>query len=237
MPQPSRRVLGKAAAVAVAAMVLGACGSAPAVPPSITLTFIRHAQSEANAAGVIDTAIPGPNITAEGEQQAQKAANELRGNDYDGIYASPIIRTQETAAPLAKDLDEQVDVLPGLREISAGRFEGQPEAAAAATYFVAPMAWLHGDRNATIPDSVNGNEFNDQFTAAVQKIYESGDKKPVAFSHSAAIMLWTLMNVKNGKDSLLATHPLPNTGRVMIEGNPVTGWTLVNWDGITQFGP
>jgi broad specificity phosphatase PhoE len=237
MPQLSRRVLGKAAAVAVAAMVVGACGSAPPAPPSITLTFVRHAQSEGNASGLIDSSVPSPNITAEGEQQAQKVANELRGNDYDGIFASTMVRTQETAAPLAKDLGEQVDVLPGLREISAGRFEGQPEAAAAATYFVAPMAWLQGNRNAAIPDSVNGNEFNDEFTAAVQKIYDSGDKKPVAFSHSAAIMLWTLMNVKNGKDSLLSSHPLPNTGRVVIQGNPITGWTLVDWDGITEFGP
>jgi broad specificity phosphatase PhoE len=235
MTQLTRRALGRAAAMAAAAMVLGACGSTPPEPASITLTFVRHAQSEGNASGLIDTAVPGPNITAEGEQQAQKAANQLRGNDYDGIYASTMVRTQQTAAPLAGDLGEQVDVLPGLREISAGRFEGQSEAAAATTYFVAPMAWLQGNRNATIPDSVNGNEFNDQFTSAVQKIYDSGDKKPVAFSHSAAIMMWTLMNVKNGKTSLLATHPLPNTGRVVIRGNPVTGWTLVDWDGITQF--
>ena len=45
------------------------------------------------------------------------------------------------------------------------------------------------------------------------------------------------MNVKNPKDSLLSNHPLPNTGRVVIQGNPITGWTLVDWDGITQFGP
>jgi len=25
---------------------------------------------------------------------------------------------------------------------------------------------------------------------------------------------------------------LPNVGRVVITGNPMTGWTLVDWDGI-----
>lgn len=45
-------------------------------------------------------------------------------------------------------------------------------------------------------------------------------------------MVWTLMNVKNPKTGLLASHPLPNIGRVVITGDPVNGWTLVNWDGV-----
>jgi hypothetical protein len=28
---------------------------------------------------------------------------------------------------------------------------------------------------------------------------------------------------------------LPNTGRVVVTGNPMTGWTLVEWDGIRNF--
>ena len=48
------------------------------------------------------------------------------------------------------------------------------------------------------------------------------------------IMLWTMMNVRNPNDSLLAAHPLPNTGRVVLRGNPVNGWTLVDWDGVAQ---
>ena len=45
-------------------------------------------------------------------------------------------------------------------------------------------------------------------------------------------MVWTLMNVKNPKNGLLTSHPLPNIGRVVISGNPTNGWTLVDWDGI-----
>ena len=43
----------------------------------------------------------------------------------------------------------------------------------------------------------------------------------MVFSHLNAIMYWTLMNAKNAKNSLLTSHPLPNTGRVVITGNPV----------------
>jgi broad specificity phosphatase PhoE len=232
---PHRRMLGgKTIAASFAVLLVGACGSGPPPPPSMTLTFVRHAQSEGNASGLVDTAVPGPGLTPLGLEQAQEAADDLRGKDFDGVYASDMVRTQQTAAPLAKDLDEQVQVLPGLREIEAGRFEGTPEAEAA-SYLLAPQQWLEGNRDATIPGSINGNEFNDRFTGAVQKIYDSGDKNAVAFAHGGSIMMWTLMNVQNPKDPLLTTRPLPNTGRVVIKGNPVTGWSLVDWDGIEDF--
>ncbi|HTM86195.1 MAG TPA: histidine phosphatase family protein, partial [Mycobacterium sp.] len=31
-------------------------------------------------------------------------------------------------------------------------------------------------------------------------------------------------------------RPLPNMGRVVLTGNPTTGWELVDWDGIRDFG-
>jgi broad specificity phosphatase PhoE len=226
-------MFARAAAVIVAATVVGACSSPPQ-PETITLTFIRHGESQGNTSGFIDSSVPGPALTPLGVEQAKKAADELRNDGFDGVYASTMVRTQQTAAPLAGDLGDQVEVLPGLREIGAGWFEGKPDSMVG-SYFAAPMQWLQGDRNAQIPDSVNGNQFNDEFTAAVQKIYDSGDKKPVAFSHGGAIAMWTLMNAINGKDSLLTSHPLPNTARVVVKGSPTSGWTLVDWDGITQF--
>lgn len=40
------------------------------------------------------------------------------------------------------------------------------------------------------------------------------------------------MNVKNGKDKLLISHPLPNIGRVMITRSPINSWKLVDWHSI-----
>jgi hypothetical protein len=34
---------------------------------------------------------------------------------------------------------------------------------------------------------------------------------------------------------LATSHPLPNTGRVVISGSPTSGWTLEDWDGIHNF--
>jgi broad specificity phosphatase PhoE len=194
------------------------------------LTLVRHAQSAGNASGFIDTSTPGPELTAKGWCQATLAAGQLSPNHYNGIYASSMIRTQQTAMPMAQALAEPVSVLPGLREIEAGQYEGQPESSAAQTWFAAPQRWLQGDRSARIPGSVDGNEFEARFDDAVQHIYDSGEQNPVAFSHGGAIMLWVLMNVRNPDLSLLTGKPLPNTGHVVLTGNPSDGWTLNEWD-------
>lgn len=197
---------------------------------TITLTLVRHAQSAANTSGLIDTSVPGPELSPRGFCQAAVVAPQLAPNHYDGVYASTMIRTQETAAPTSQVLGEPVTVLPGLREIEAGKFEGTPEADIPQTYFAAPARWIQGDRNARIPGSVNGNEFNARFTEAVQRIYDSGEQNPVAFSHSAAIMFWVLMNARNADPSLLKTKSLTNVGHVVVTGNPSDGWTMTEWD-------
>ena len=231
----SRKVSAAVAAPLVMVM-LAACGTSSAPEArDVTLTFIRHAESEANAAEIASTTVPGPPLTPVGQEQAAALADRLSGEGFDGIYASQMVRTQQSAAPLSKELGEQVTVLPGLNEIPAGWFEGIPVADTSGTFLLGPQAWLKGDRRFGIPGSEDGDEFNGAFTNAVQKIYESGDDKPVAFSSGLAVMMWTLMNARNGKQSLLTDHPLPNTGRVVLTGNPTMGWTLMSWDGITNF--
>jgi len=230
----NRTVIWKALAALVVTITIGACSGSPHVR-SITLTFIRHAESQSNAEHVINTDIPGPSLTEEGQAQAEQLAHQLSRNNFDAVYASDMVRTQQTAQPLAQALDKRVEILPGLREINAGWYNNAPTKGADLTYLLAPADWLNGDRKNAVPGSISGIEFNDQFSAAVQKIYDSGNTKPVAFSHAEAIMYWTLMNVKNPKDSLATSHSLSILGRVVVTGSPSMGWTLVDWDGIRDF--
>ena len=234
MRNRTRTVIWKAAAALAAVVTVGACSGSPQVR-SITLTFIRHAESQSNAQQVINTDIPGPSLSEQGQGQAEQLAHQLSRNNFDAIYASDMVRTQQTAEPLAHALGKSVEILHGLCEIEAGKYNNSPTKRADLTYLVAPADWLNGDVKDAIPGSISGEQFNDRFTAAVQKIYDSGHSKPVAFAHAESIMYWTLMNVKNPKDSLATSHPLPNLGRVVITGSPALGWTLVDWDGIRDF--
>jgi broad specificity phosphatase PhoE len=224
--------VGSTVVCAVIAVCSSVASGMPLQPPqdrTITITFVRHAESVANASGVIDTSTPGPDLTATGYQQAQQAADGVRPGQYDGVYASTMIRTQETGAPTALVENEPVQVLAGLREIEAGAYEGLSGMTAVTDYLQAPNEWLKGDRAARIPGSIDGDEFDSRFDQAVQQIYDSGVTRPVAFSHAVAIMYWTLLNVDNPAPNLLREAPLQNTGRVVVTGSPALGWHLVSW--------
>ncbi|WP_273736588.1 histidine phosphatase family protein [Mycolicibacterium septicum] len=200
------------------------------------ITFIRHGESTANAANVADSSVPGPVLTEKGRQQARDIVKVLGDNNYDAIYASTMVRTQLTAAPMAEYLGLPIQVVPGLQEIEAGIYEGTPESDAVKGYLQAPLKWLQGDLDARIPGSVNGREFDARMDGAIQTMYDNGDRNVAAFSHGGAIMFWVFLNAENADPMWLMTNPLRNTGYVVVEGNPEDGWRVVNWNG-TEIGP
>jgi broad specificity phosphatase PhoE len=226
-----RRALRFVLATIMAALVV----VVSAVPAwAMTLTFVRHAESQANADGIIDTSVPGPGLTPLGQQQAAALAPVLAGNAYDGFYVSSMLRTQQTAQPLVDLLNTDYDILPGLREISAGLFEGSSEDVGFGRlgYALAPVAWTLGARFVPVLGGEDGNAFDARVDRAIRQIYANGDENAVAFSHGATIMFWTMMNVDNPDLGLLLSHQLDNTEQVVIEGSPEEGWTLVSWAGI-----
>lgn len=230
-----RSMVWKAASALAAMVIFGGCSGPKQEADVITVTFVRNGQSQADAAGVINTDIPGPDLTSEGQQQAQRVVRQAGHRNFDSVFSSARAESQQTAAPIASQLQRRVEVVDGLQPIDAGWFNGKPQTMAASTYMLAPMDWLNGDTQNRIPGSVSGKQFNDQFTGAIQKVYSSGHLRPVVFSQGTAIMLWTLLNTSNGNDSFLTVHPLPNIGYVVVTGSPTHGWTLVDWNGIRNF--
>ena len=230
---------GQAVAVVVTAafMFLASAFSAWAAT-NITITFVRHGESQGNASGLIDTKIPGPDLTATGQTQAQTVAGVLAndGLAHDAIFASDMVRTQQTAAPYATATGMPVTVLSGLHEVQAGIFEGQSQDSGFARilYALIPLSWATGNLLMPMPGSpdANGAVFQDRFNGAVDDIYASGAQNPVAFAHGMSIMAWTLMNVENPDLTLMLKHPLGNTDIVKVTGNPEDGWTLENWGGV-----
>ena len=63
---------------------------------SIVLDFIRHGEAGDNT--VVNTLVPGPDLTGAGEVQAQDLVSALSGNGIDDIYASAMIRSQVNAS-------------------------------------------------------------------------------------------------------------------------------------------
>ncbi|MGN0096902.1 MAG: histidine phosphatase family protein [Corynebacterium sp.] len=195
----------------------------------MTVTFVRHGQSTGNASGLIVGTEPGPPLTDLGHEQADAAAARLSDEPFDGVYASSLYRTQQTAEPTAKARGLTVQILPGVAEIPAGTWKGTPESDAFETYLVAPQQWIEGDTSARIPGSISGDEFKARFDGALESVERNGDRNPVIFAHVASIMTWVLMST-DGDNNLFRDQPLRNTGTVVVKGSPTDGWELVKWD-------
>jgi broad specificity phosphatase PhoE len=259
----SKRLRGTVGAVSSAALLF-AVSVVPA--DAMTVTFVRHGESEGNASGLIDTKVPGPPLTDAGWDQADTVGDTLSHNGitYSGVYASTMIRTVQTATPYAADAfhggnqdavtvstdpyhpdtTKDIVVLNGLQEIGAGIFEGssQDSGIGRIGYIVAPLAWTLGLRFVRIPGGEDGNEFEARVNGALDQVATDTDAannpndNALVFSHGATIMFWTMMNVDNPDLSLILTHPLDNTDVVVVESNGDGGWTMKSWAG-TEVGP
>jgi len=89
-----------------------------------TFYFVRHGQSEGNAARVFTGQTDSP-LTALGRQQAAAVADELANVKFDRIVSSDLSRTRDTAEVIAKRHGLPVEVVPELREINVGDRTGK----------------------------------------------------------------------------------------------------------------
>jgi len=198
----------------------------------VRLLLIRHGQTPANVRGELATARPGPGLTPLGEQQAAAIPDAVAGEQIAAIYVSPLVRTSATAAPLARVLGIEPEVLEGLEEIEAGDLEDRNDLPSVMAYVKPAFGWAAGELDARIPGSIDGHEFFARFDGAVERIAaQHPDATVVIVSHGAAIRVWTAARAANlTADSHHIRH-LDNTGVVVMNGSPADGWIAETWAG------
>lgn len=198
------------------------------------LLLIRHGQTPGNVLGQLDTAHPGPGLTKLGERQAEALARSLANEPIDALYASTLVRTQITAAPLGRMHSLDVEVLDGLHEIEAGSLEKQTDHESHKRYMGTVFSWVEGDLDRRMPAGPDGHGFFARYDAAIAHVVErsSGRDATVAVvSHGAAIRTWAGRRAEGADHEFAARHVLANTGIVALEGDPDGGWRLIHWDG------
>lgn len=199
------------------------------------LFLIRHGQTPANVLGSLDTDHPGPGLTTLGEQQAAVIPRALENEAIDAIFASTLLRTQLTAAPLALARGLAVQVSGGLHEIEAGSLEGQSDHASVQHYMETVFAWGAGDLDVRMPGAGTGRDFFDRFDSDIRTV-TSGFETAAVFSHGAAIRVWAAARATNVPPRFAGLNNLDNTGVVELTGSPTEGWTLVSWAGMPVGG-
>jgi probable phosphoglycerate mutase len=88
-----------------------------------TVVLIRHGENEYVKKGRLAGRLPGVHLNDTGRAQAQKLAAHLKEMKLKAIYASPLERAVETAAPLAAMQGLKVILRDGLLELDMGDWE------------------------------------------------------------------------------------------------------------------
>jgi probable phosphoglycerate mutase len=209
------------------------------------LVLLRHGQTHSNVAGALDTGAPGAGLTELGVAQAKAAARVLqeRGEPIEAIYASTLIRTQQTGEPFATSSGLVPVVREGIREIRAGDLEMRTDTESAQRYRHTVAEWIFGDLGARMPGGETGHEFLERYDAVVAEA--AAHEHVLLISHGAAIRAWVSANTDvdragTGADRTSTdaagprqghapTDPLHNTAAIELEGDPTSGWRVLSW--------
>jgi len=205
----------------------------------VRLILVRHGQTSSNVGHHLDTAAPGADLTDLGREQARALVQALAGEPISAIYASDLVRTQQTAAPLAEARELSTEIREGLREIGAGDLEMANDHDSIETYLESALSWADGGLDSRIPGSdENGHDVMARFDAVVEEASTAlaPDRVAVLVSHGAVIRAWCALRCANLDRKFTATNGLSNTGVVVLDGEP-GAWRVLTWQDQAVGGP
>lgn len=196
------------------------------------LYLVRHGRTPSNVARLLDTAVPGADLDDVGHAQASRLVERLDGHHLEAVYASDLVRTQQTLAPLASVRGLEMRILGGLREIQAGDDEMSP---AWQRYVGTLTAWGSGDFAAKVPGGEDAGAFFARYDDAVAQI-ASAAASALLVSHGAALRMWLAARGRGMAIEEIVGRRMGNTTVVTLEGSPETRWEFVDWDEVDHPG-
>lgn len=167
-----------------------------APPGATTILLIRHGES---APAHPDRPFPlrdghgDPELAPEGRAQAERLADRLIGElatglPIDAVYVTTLCRTLQTAEPFLSRSGRTAEVLPELREVHLGEWEGgvlRLRAAAGDPVFLRVLAEERWD---VIPGAEPRDDFDARLVAGVTRIAAAHpDRRVAAFAHGGVI--------------------------------------------------
>ncbi len=168
---------------------------------TLKLYFLRHGQtpySRANAfCGALD-----PDLTPEGLAMAQAFGEHYQSLAWTAVYASPMKRTQATAAPLSQAVGLEMHLRDGLKEIYYGDWEGLTPPDVNAKFHDDYVSWLadpgwhaptRGERGVDIAYRSN------QVLTEIEQTHKIGNILIVSHKATIRIMLCGLLGIDVGR--------------------------------------
>lgn len=192
---------------------------------------IRHGQSEANVPQIWTSAVEGYPLTPLGWEQAAALGVALKDRDVAALYASPLVRAQETAQALGEALGLEPRTLVGIEELHVGVHEG------GSNEDVGPIAigvferwWLHDDLDSGFEGGETGRHIVERMARALDGLADAHDGQTVAMvSHGGAIAVGLTALCPELTPAFVSQNFLANTEVVEVVRDAAGTWHCESW--------
>jgi alpha-ribazole phosphatase len=147
--------------------------------------LLRHGEVAWNSknAYVGSTDLP---LNSTGLKQAELAAKDFKLKNISAVYSSDLKRAVQTAGSIAGALELSVTLLPELREVDYGLWEGLSEKEIAANYPDILAPWRADVKGVRIPGGETFQELCDRaFPAFTRIAEENADGNAVVVAHKS----------------------------------------------------
>ncbi len=170
---------------------------------AVRLTFVRHARSEANEAGVWQGQGNSP-LAASGRDQAARLGKRISGAPFDVVVASDLDRTLDTAASAGHPAEPS----PEWREMDIGGWEGKTVEEVEKHHPDLLHAIRRGEAVAYGGTGERIDEFEDRIMASVGRLVERvGEGAALVVTHGAVVD--TVVGQILGRIPGRRTFPIP----------------------------
>lgn len=153
--------------------------------------FIRHGETQWNCLKRIQGSQDMP-LNETGRRQAAAMVRQMRDIPLDRVYSSDLIRARDTAGLLGADRGLVPVIIPGLREISYGRWEGM-QASEIRRLFPQEYARWWADTSSGAPGGESREQVSRRLDQAMRQIVEQmreqGARRAAIISHGASLSL------------------------------------------------
>jgi probable phosphoglycerate mutase len=162
-------------------------------PGSTEVVLVRHGASEAAVVGNRFPLVDGhsdPALSEPGKAQAKMVAAALaKSEEASGLFVSTLRRTHETAAPLAEAIGLEPQVIPELREVFLGDFEGGEYRIRSGRGDPIVAQVFAEERWDAIPNGESWRDFGARLSAGIEQIVSTvgPNTSAVAVVHGAVI--------------------------------------------------
>lgn len=150
------------------------------------ILLVRHGEAVGNLEGRLIGQTDAP-LSDFGRRQAEAVGARLARLPITRIVSSDLPRTMETAAPLSRNLQLDVEPEPGIREIDNGDWEGMMPEDVEARW---PDLWRSYKAGEDV-DRPNGESWADvgrRSVASIQTLPKQGDRLIAVFTHGGPII-------------------------------------------------